>query len=165
MLELCFGTLDQVYEKGKVYCGPALPPDQTVMYQIANGLDYIHSKKLIHRDIKPENVLISKTGDIKISDFGLCKQISPRETFSISGLKGTASWMAPELLMAADNEGEILIKGTISSDIFSAGCVFFVFATRGIHPFGEDHIAVPSNIRNNQQVNIDSEYLFRLNSQ
>jgi serine/threonine protein kinase len=73
VLELCAGTLGDVIDK--TYNGPALPSDSRVLYEITNGLDYIHSKKLVHRDIKPENILISTAGKMKLSDFGLSKQI------------------------------------------------------------------------------------------
>ena len=48
---------------------------QNYIYQILNGLNQIHSKKIVHRDIKPENVLISKEGAIKICDFGSSKLV------------------------------------------------------------------------------------------
>ena len=38
--------------------------------QLAEALQYCHSKKVIHRDIKPENLLLSFKGDLKIGDFG-----------------------------------------------------------------------------------------------
>ena len=93
-MELCAGTLGEVIDK--TYKGPAYPSDPIVLYQIADGLDYIHSQKLIHRDIKPDNILISMNGQLKLSDFGLSKQISTRDTCSMSGMKGTLLWMAPD---------------------------------------------------------------------
>lgn len=139
----------------KKYKGPALPSDQIVLYQIADGLDYIHSNNLIHRDIKPENILISMAGKMKLSDFGLSKQISTRGTCSMSGIKGTLLWMAPEFF---ENNG----KGNPKCDIFPCGCVFFVFLTRengGIHPFGDtkDPLKIQLNIRDGKPVNIDSK--------
>jgi serine/threonine protein kinase len=70
---------------------------------LASGLEYIHSKKLIHRDIKPENVLISidsttELVTIKWADFGLSKFVNERGTFTLSGIKGTTNYFAPELL-------------------------------------------------------------------
>lgn len=48
------------------------------MYQLLNGLKCIHDKKVAHRDLKPENVLLSKTGIIKICDFGSSKIIDEK---------------------------------------------------------------------------------------
>ncbi|KAI9561450.1 hypothetical protein GHT06_012407 [Daphnia sinensis] len=153
VLELCAGTLEEVINK--TFVGPILPPDQVVLYEIADGLDYIHSQKLVHRDIKPENILISKSGQMKLSDFGLSKQISTRDTCSMSGIKGTLLWMAPEL--RGNNEPN---KATPKCDVFPCGCVFFVFLTRengGIHPFGvtNDHLIIQINIREGKPVNMD----------
>ena len=53
MLELCAGTLEQFIKEA--YKGPEFSPDKIDLYQIACGVHYIHSKKLVNRDIKPEN--------------------------------------------------------------------------------------------------------------
>ncbi len=153
VLELCAGTLGDVIDK--TYNGPALPSDSRVLYEITNGLDYIHSNKLIHRDIKPENILVSLTGHMKLSDFGLSKQISNQGTCSMSGIKGTRSWIAPEFY-------DIVEKATPKCDVFPCGCVFFVFLTRdngGIHPFGDtnDPLQIQINIREGKPVNIESK--------
>ena len=158
-MELCAGTLGEVIEKK--YKGPSYPSDPIVLYQIADGLDYIHSKKLIHRDIKPENILISMNGQqLKLSDFGLSKRISIRDTCSMSGTKGTLLWMAPEL--QGNNK-----KATPKCDVFPCGCVFFVFLTReNGDPFGDmlkDLLrlqALQLNSSSGKLINIDSNYFF-----
>ncbi len=149
MLELCAGTLLTFCENK--YKGPNLPPDVLVLFQIALGLDYIHSRKLVHRDIKPDNILISLTSPVqmKLSDFGYHRKVSPQGTFTQSGLRGTLNWMAPELLENVDVSPDVLPRGTIESDTFAAGCVFFYFLTRGSHPFGKPSL-VPANILKNK---------------
>lgn len=42
-----------------------------ILYQIADGLNYLHEQNILHRDLKPDNILLMKTGQIKIADFGL----------------------------------------------------------------------------------------------
>ncbi|KAI9551145.1 hypothetical protein GHT06_004448 [Daphnia sinensis] len=158
VLELCAGTLTDFC--GGKYKGPMLPPDELVLYQIANGLNYIHSRDLVHRDVKPDNILISISTPItmKLSDFGFIKKVGSQETFSQSGLKGTLNWMAPEMLEilnSATDETEELPRGTIESDTFSAGCVFFYFVSRGLHPFGS-LVLVPSNIVQNNPMQFNS---------
>ena len=135
-----------------------MPPDEIVLYEIACGVAYIHSKKLVHRDIKPENILISLTDPVmmKVSDFGLSKSVNSRGSFSVSGIKGTHNWMAPELLEMVDLEEEITKRGSVQSDIFSTGCVFFYFTTRGIHLFGKG-MRIATNIIKNKRVNWESE--------
>ncbi len=169
MLELCAATLAQYLVKD--YNGPELPLDDLVLYQIANGLHYIHSRNLVHRDVKPDNILISMTTPVqmKLSDFGFVKKTSHRGTFEQSGLKGTEKWMAPEILElvikmeeSRDSTSEELPHGTIQSDTFAAGCVFFYFLTRGKHPFGNSY-QIPGNILKNKPIELNkhnqSKYL------
>ena len=155
VLELCAGTLADMCEN--IYEGP-MPSDATVLYEIACGLNYIHSMKLVHRDIKPSNILISLTCPvvIKIADFGSSKSTSSQGTHSVSGVRGTWNWMAPEIIDSPRNSGQ---RGTVKSDIFSAGLVYFYFVKRGIHPFGGcDHIEIRDNILGNNPVNLKSEH-------
>lgn len=63
--------------------------------EIGIALSYVHSKGYVSRDLKPENVLIDKDGHIKLSDFGLAKNIQ-KENYTKS-FCGTASFMAPEI--------------------------------------------------------------------
>jgi serine/threonine protein kinase len=116
-----------------------MPPDGLVLYQIANGLHYIHSRNLVHRDVKPDNILISITTPVqlKLSDLGFVKKTSPQGTYSQSGVKGTEKWMAPEILEHRSTSTNKLPHGTIQSDTFATGCVFFYVLTRGRHPFDE----------------------------
>ena len=162
VLEFCAGTLTQFCEKtkseteGKTYKGPDLPhlpPDVLVLYQIAVGLDFIHSRNFVHRDVKPDNILISATQPVhmKLSDFGFCKKVSPQGTFSQSGLKGTLNWMAPEMLQIMNDALDEFPHGSTQSDTFAAGCVFFYFTTRGSHPFGNPTFVL-ANIYNNNPV-------------
>jgi serine/threonine protein kinase len=158
VLELCAGTLTQCF--AKEYNGPKLPRDVIVLYKIANGLHYIHSQNLVHRDVKPDNILISMTTPVqmKLSDFGFVKKISPQGTFTQSGLKGTEKWMAPEILellkLMEDDEITEYPRGSIQSDTFAAGCVFFYFLTRGKHPFGIS-FQIGGNILKNKPIELN----------
>ncbi|XP_045033937.1 uncharacterized protein LOC116929446 isoform X2 [Daphnia magna] len=147
-LELCGGTLTDYCEKK--LSGPKLPPDELVLYQIANGLHYIHSRNLVHRDIKPENILISMKTPVqmKFSDLSFVKK-THQDIFSQSKIRGTLQWLAPERLVFLsdpENMPADLPDATIKSDTFSSGCVFFYFLTRGTHPFGKNPVTVPANI-------------------
>ena len=144
-LELCQASLDQVYKPN--YAGPRLPSPANVLLQLAKGLAYIHSQKLIHRDIKPNNVLISSSGNpvtIKWADFGFCKPVDSQGGHDMSAAPGNSFWMAPELLQRMGHnfsDASQVIQGTTKSDVFAAGCVFFCHLTDGSHPFeGSDGI-------------------------
>ena len=59
----------------------------TIMKQVCEAVNEIHSLKIIHRDIKPENILLDKDGHIKITDFGLSKVLftDKQMTYSVCG--------------------------------------------------------------------------------
>ncbi|KAF7588844.1 serine/threonine-protein kinase KIN2 [Aspergillus hancockii] len=95
--------------------------------QIAGALDYCHRNSIVHRDLKIENILISKTGDIKIIDFGLSNLFSPRgllKTFC-----GSLYFAAPELLQARQYTGPEV-------DVWSFGIVLYVLVC-GKVPFDD----------------------------
>lgn len=158
-MEMCVGTLAQVIDGS--FKGPNLPSDISVLREITSGLLYIHSENLVHRNIKPENILISKDGRMKVSDLSFADCLT----------HGSCCWVAHELLemmttasckLKEKSELSISWKVKPSSDIFSAGCVFFVFLTRGVggvHPFGNDYIEQSHNIRKNLPVNVECKFL------
>ena len=95
--------------------------------QIASSLDYCHRNSIVHRDLKIENILISKTGDIKIIDFGLSNLFAPQghlKTFC-----GSLYFAAPELLQARAYTGPEV-------DVWSFGIVLYVLVC-GKVPFDD----------------------------
>ncbi|KAM3182954.1 hypothetical protein ACTXT7_011307 [Hymenolepis weldensis] len=64
--------------------------------QIAQGMNYLHSHKVIHRDLKSPNILIGDDGQLKISDFGVSKEFTENSTKM--SFAGTVAWMAPEIM-------------------------------------------------------------------
>ena len=94
--------------------------------QIAAGVSYLHSKKIVHRDLKSGNVLIDQRDGAKLCDFGLAKTklTSSRSSMSVYdvGNKGTYLWMAPELFGKK-------AKYTEGSDVFGMGMIFVELCT------------------------------------
>jgi serine/threonine-protein kinase/endoribonuclease IRE1 len=143
-----------------------MPPETEVLLQLAKGLEYIHQRGLVHRDIKPQNVLISSDSTtrrvvMKWADFGLSKQVNERGTFTMSGVRGTYDYFAPEILKLLDEESstgnEVQNRGTVKSDVFAEGLVFGYFISGGIHPFGSSSYEIGKNVRTNKPVNLPSK--------
>ncbi|KAL8693021.1 MAG: hypothetical protein Q9218_002078 [Villophora microphyllina] len=95
--------------------------------QIASALDYCHRNSIVHRDLKIENILISKTGDIKIIDFGLSNLFSPKA--QLKTFCGSLYFAAPELLQARQYTGPEV-------DVWSFGIVLYVLVC-GKVPFDD----------------------------
>ncbi|CAL2250479.1 unnamed protein product [Prunus armeniaca] len=63
---------------------------------LARGLCYLHSKKIVHRDVKTENMLLDKTRTVKIADFGVAR-VEASNPNDMTGETGTLGYMAPEV--------------------------------------------------------------------
>ena len=96
------------------------------IYQIAEGMRYIHFNKIIHRDLKPTNILVTSDGTIKISDFGISKLMTPEELTMTIGV-GTNKFMAPEIIAEEDNFNEKV-------DVYSFGVLVYYSLSGGELP-------------------------------
>ena len=98
----------------------------TIAREICLAISHAHQNSIIHRDIKPSNVLISKQGQLKVTDFGVAKDETARDLTSVGTLIGTPCYMSPEQASGK--------KLTAQSDIFAIGIVLYEMVT-GKKPF------------------------------
>lgn len=102
-----------------------------IALQTARALDHAHFRGIIHRDIKPANIMISKSGTVKLMDFGIARDDSLQDLTETGAGLGTPSYMSPEQIV-----GE---KLDFRTDVFSLGIVFYQMLT-GRKPFLEDDL-------------------------
>lgn len=118
------GTLaDVIQQRGRLSWEVAV--DYAI--QMCDALQYAHERGVIHRDVKPGNFLMTKLGQLKLSDFGLVTVVSGRRITAAGRTLGTVQYMSPE---------QIRGKPAVSnrSDLYSLGCVLFEMLT-GQPPF------------------------------
>ncbi|XP_065364347.1 phosphorylase b kinase gamma catalytic chain, skeletal muscle/heart isoform isoform X1 [Calliphora vicina] len=103
---------------------------RTIMRQIFEGVEYIHSKNIVHRDLKPENILLDENHNVKITDFGFARQLKEGE--KLMDLCGTPGYLAPETLKCNMFEGSPGYGREV--DIWACGVVMFTLLV-GCPPF------------------------------
>ncbi|KXN85224.1 hypothetical protein AN958_11499 [Leucoagaricus sp. SymC.cos] len=99
-----------------------------LIHDIISGLQYLHDFDIIHGDLKARNVLISATKRAMLADFGISRISVTVTATSTAAARGTAYWMAPELLLEED------ITPRKASDIWAFGCTCYEALTGRI-PF------------------------------
>jgi len=134
--------LDGVTLRELIQSGP-LPLDRLleIAVQVADGLTAAHREGIIHRDIKLANIIVTKSGQAKILDFGLAKKSVAKHAVVAAGAGpqshltsgmaalGTAAYMSPEQALGKPLDAR--------TDIFSFGIVLYEMAT-GKAPFAGD---------------------------
>jgi eukaryotic-like serine/threonine-protein kinase len=114
--------------------GPLDPSEVAgIASQVADALAVAHQRGIVHRDIKPQNVLLTASGEAKVSDFGIARAASARTMTEANVLLGTAAYMSPEQV-----RGE---RVGPQSDLYSLGIVLYEMLTGELPYTAEDPIA------------------------
>ncbi|XP_069770055.1 cyclin-dependent kinase 6 isoform X2 [Narcine bancroftii] len=95
---------------------PGVPPEtiKDMMFQLLQGLDFLHSHRVVHRDLKPQNILVTSSGQIKLADFGLARIYSFQ--MALTSVVVTLWYRAPEVLLQSSYATPV--------DLWSVGCIF-----------------------------------------
>jgi eukaryotic-like serine/threonine-protein kinase len=105
-----------------------------IALQVAEALRAAHERGVVHRDIKPRNILITRSGDVKVADFGIARAAESTTISRPGDILGSAKYMSPE-----QASGEPVGSG---SDLYSLGVVLYETLT-GTVPFD---VASPADV-------------------
>ncbi len=107
-----------------------------IVGSLCRALAYVHTRKrggqplnIVHRDVGPQNVLLSREGEVKLSDFGIAKAVTRREKSASGVIKGKFAYMSPEQANGLELDAR--------SDLFSVGTLLYLLTT-GRKPFEAD---------------------------
>ncbi|HYH32702.1 MAG TPA: Stk1 family PASTA domain-containing Ser/Thr kinase [Pseudonocardia sp.] len=106
-----------------------VPAAFAVMEPVLAGLAEAHRLGMVHRDVKPENVLISRTGEVKVADFGLVTAAAQAGASTAGMIMGTVAYLSPEQVATGAADGR--------SDVYAAGIMLYELLT-GAPPYTGD---------------------------
>jgi len=143
--DFCYITMEYIDGPTlKKFCKPdnLLPVERVVkiVFNVCKGLEYAHQNGVIHRDIKPSNIILSLSGQVKITDFSIAYVKRRGHSTLVKGLFGSPSYMSPEQVK------EELI--TERNDIFSLGSVLYELLTGKKAFDGENEYSIMYKIVN-----------------
>jgi serine/threonine-protein kinase len=116
--------------------GPlAVPRALEVALAVADGLAFAHDRGLVHRDVKPQNVLLSREGEVKVTDFGIARSLHVDHGVTQTGtVLGTGEYLAPE-----QASGQQVSPAT---DVYSLGVVLWELLAGDVPFTGDNFVAV-----------------------
>lgn len=121
-----------------LHSGRRLLPERTLEMTVGilQALEYSHRAQIVHRDIKPANVMLTRTGQVKVMDFGIARAMgdSGMTMTQTSAVIGTAQYLSPE-----QAKGE---QVDARSDLYSTGCLLYELLTVRPPFIGDSPVAV-----------------------
>jgi predicted Ser/Thr protein kinase len=102
---------------------------------VADGLSFAHDHGLVHRDVKPQNVLLSREGEVKVTDFGIARSLHVDHGVTQTGtVLGTGEYLAPEQASGK--------QVSAATDVYSLGVVLWELLAGDVPFVGENFVAV-----------------------
>ncbi|MFI5803402.1 Stk1 family PASTA domain-containing Ser/Thr kinase [Streptomyces sp. NPDC051561] len=121
-----------------LHSGRKLLPERTLEMTVGilQALEYSHRAQIVHRDIKPANVMLTRTGQVKVMDFGIARAMgdSGMTMTQTAAVIGTAQYLSPE-----QAKGE---QVDARSDLYSTGCLLYELLTVRPPFIGDSPVAV-----------------------
>jgi serine/threonine-protein kinase len=140
--------------------GAPIPPrfGLAILRKICDGLHAAHQATgeggalldLVHRDVKSQNVLISRRGEVKITDFGIAKASESIHTTQIGQVKGTPAYMAPEHRVGEpiDRRADVYGVGAVAYELLTGETIDLDLANLAhLGKQGWPHLTPPSQVR------------------
>ena len=104
-----------------------------VGWQICSALQHAHNQGVVHRDLKPANLFLTKSGGVKLGDFGIALDTEGAELTATGLTVGTYAFMSPEQI-----RGDRTVAG--AADLYALGCLLYRMLA-GVNPFGGSNFA------------------------
>uniref|UniRef100_A0A1Y1JX30 non-specific serine/threonine protein kinase n=1 Tax=Photinus pyralis TaxID=7054 RepID=A0A1Y1JX30_PHOPY len=133
IMEFCVGSLQGMLEATPLKRFPLFQAHDYFV-QLVDGLEYLHSRRIIHKDIKPGNLLLTLKGDLKISDLGVAEAL---DLFAVDDTcytgQGSPAFQPPEIANGLESFPGFKV------DIWSSGVTLYNITT-GVYPFEGDNV-------------------------